>query len=91
MRTTLDVSEKLLEDVISITGEKSKSKAVEEALRMYLRSWAAKQLIEAAGAIDLAGSAEEFKRADSLREERLDRMRRGAAEQDPVRAERSAS
>lgn len=37
MRTTLDVDEKLLADVVKATGEKSKSKAVRRALEGYLR------------------------------------------------------
>ncbi len=86
MRTTLDIDERLLGDVIRAVGVKGKSKAVEEALRMYLRSWAAKKLIEAVGTIDLTENMEEFRRVDSLREEKLDRMRRGATEQNPVRA-----
>ena len=91
MRTTLDIDKKLLATVVEMTGEKSKSKAVEEALRAYLRSWAAKKLIEAAGAIDLTGNVEEFRRADSLREEKLERMRREASERDSGPAKSRAS
>ena len=52
MRTTLDIDERLLDDVVKAVGVKGKSKAVEEALRLYLQWWAVKRLAELAGTID---------------------------------------
>ena len=86
MRTTLDIDERLLNDVVKAVGVKGKSKAVEEALRLYLQWWAVKRLAELAGTIDLNYDKEEERRLDALREEKLDRIRRGAAEQHAVRA-----
>jgi len=37
MRTTLNIDEKLLNNVIKITGEKNKSKAINKALEEYIR------------------------------------------------------
>ena len=86
MRTTLDIDERLLDDVVKAVGVKGKSKAVEEALRLYLRAWATKQLIESAGKIDLIDNREEFRRADAQREEWLDQMRMTPSEQHSVSA-----
>ena len=86
MRTTLDIDERLLNDVVKAVGVKGKSKAVEEALRLYLRAWAVKRLGELAGTIDIDYDKEEERRLDALREEKLDRIRRGDAEQHAVRA-----
>ena len=86
MRTTLDIDERLLNDVVKAVGVKGKSKAVEEALRLYLRAWAVKQLIESAGKIDLIDNREEFRRADAQREEWLDQMRMTPSEQHSVSA-----
>ena len=86
MRTTLDIDERLLNDVVKAVGVKGKSKAVEEALRLYLQWWAVKRLAELAGTIDLNYDKEEERRLDALREEKLDRIRKGGAEQHAVRA-----
>jgi Arc/MetJ family transcription regulator len=37
MRTTLDLDENLLEQAIEATGEKSKTKAVNKAMKQYVR------------------------------------------------------
>lgn len=37
MRTTLDINGKLLEDAVELSGEKTKTAAVEVALREYVR------------------------------------------------------
>ena len=39
-RTRIDIDAKLLEKVLTATGEKSKSKAVQVALEKYVRDWA---------------------------------------------------
>ncbi len=86
MRTTLDIDERLLDDVVKAVGVKGKSKAVEEALRLYLRGWAVKRLAELAGTIDIDYDKEEERRLDALREEKLDRMRMAPSEQRSVSA-----
>ena len=54
MRTTLDIDEELLEDVVSTTEERSKSKAVNIALHEYLRHVRVQRLLSRQGALDLA-------------------------------------
>ena len=53
MRTTLDIDEKLLEDVVKISGEKSKSKAVNKAMEEYLRRHNLNKLLDLQGKLDL--------------------------------------
>ena len=53
MRTTLDLDGKLLEEVVSLTGEKSKGKAVSKALEEYIRHQRIEELRAMAGTIDL--------------------------------------
>ena len=53
MRTTLDVDKDLLDEVTSLTGEKSKGKAVSKALREYVRRKRIQELRDMAGTIDL--------------------------------------
>ena len=86
MRTTLDIDERLLNDVVKAVGVKGKSKAVEEALRLYLQGWAVKRLSELAGTIDIDYDKEEERRLDAVREEKLDRMRMTPSEQRSVSA-----
>ena len=51
MRTTLDIDEGLLRDVLRLTGERSKSRAVNKALEDYLRSARLRALLDAPGRI----------------------------------------
>ena len=53
MRTTLDVDEKLLETMLKMTGEKSKSKAVNKAMEDYIRRRSIDELRAMAGKIDM--------------------------------------
>ena len=53
MRTTLDVDEKLMETMLKMTGEKSKSKAVNKALKDFIRRKSIDELRAMAGKIDL--------------------------------------
>ena len=53
MRTTLDLDEKLLDNVVRMTGEKSKSKAVAKALEEYTRAELIADLRAARGKLDL--------------------------------------
>ena len=53
MRTTVDIEEGLLDEVVKITGEKSKSKALNKALEDYIRRKRIQELRAALGTIDL--------------------------------------
>ena len=53
MRTTLDVDEELVGKVVEATGEETKSKAVNKALRAYLRDVRMKRLLASQGNLDL--------------------------------------
>ena len=69
MRTTLDIDRNLLDSVVAATGEKTKSKAVNTALKEYIRSKHVQELIDSWGKIivddysEQALKAEERKRA----------------------------
>lgn len=52
MRTTLDIDSSLLEEVAEATGEKSKSKAVNEALEGSVRGIAYDRLLAMAGTVE---------------------------------------
>ena len=53
MRTTLDIDSNLLDSVVSATGEKSKSRAVNAALKEYIRRRHVQELIDSWGTIIL--------------------------------------
>lgn len=53
MRTTIDVDERLLAQVAAITGESSKSKAVNKALEEYVRRVRIEELLASLGKLDL--------------------------------------
>lgn len=53
MRTTLDVDEKLLETVVDLTKEKSKSRAVSKALEEFVRRERIEGLLALRGKLDL--------------------------------------
>jgi len=54
MRTTLTIDPKLLDEAIALTGERSKSKAVNKALDEYIRHKRIQELRAMLGTIDLA-------------------------------------
>jgi len=54
MRTTLDIDAELIEKVVKITGAPSKKKAIETAMKEFLRTKRRKELS------DLIGNYEEF-------------------------------
>lgn len=53
MRTTIDVDEHLLQEVVLVTGEVSKSKAVNRALEEYVRRVRIDELLASLGKLDL--------------------------------------
>jgi len=54
MRTTLDIDAELIEKVVKTTGARSKKKAIEIAMKEFLRTKRRKELS------DLIGNYEEF-------------------------------
>ena len=79
MRTTLNIDEKLLETVIEATGERSKSKAVNAALKEYIRRKHVQELIDSWGKIIVDDLSEEAEAADKRREDFLNSLRDGPA------------
>jgi Arc/MetJ family transcription regulator len=53
MRITLDLDAELLSDVVVLTGERSKSRAVNKALREFVRREQTRRLLAARGKLDL--------------------------------------
>jgi len=53
MRTTLDLDEKLVEEVVAVTGEKNKGRAVNQALLAFVRRRRLEALKAMAGRIEL--------------------------------------
>ena len=51
MRTTLDIDRALLDSVVDATGEKTRSKAVNAALKEYIRRKHVQELIDSWGTI----------------------------------------
>ena len=79
MRTTLNIDDKLLETVIEATGEKTKSKAVNAALKEYIRRKHVQELIDSWGKIIVDDLSEEYDRLDREREDYLESLRNGTA------------
>ena len=71
MRTTLDVDAKLLEDVVNVTGEKSKSKAVSKVLKEYLRDIRIAELRAMAGKIDVIDNWRELEEIELKHQRKL--------------------
>lgn len=77
MRTTLDIDEKLLEEVVASTGEKSKGKAVNRALAEYLRRRAVERLLAARGSFpDMEDRTKEWEDEEMRLDEEHKRGRR---------------
>ena len=64
MRTTLDVDEKLVSEVVSITGEKTKGRAVSKALAAYVRYQRIEELRSMLGTTDLIDNWYELRHAE---------------------------
>ncbi|RKZ25306.1 DUF2191 domain-containing protein [bacterium] len=62
MRTTLNIPDELIKRVQKIYSEKSKSRAVEKALRELLEIYAGKKLSELAGKIEVELTPEEIEK-----------------------------
>ncbi len=79
MRTTLNIDSKLLETVMEATGEKTKSRAVNAALKEYVRRKHVQELIDSWGKIIVDDYSEEYDRLDRERQAYLESLRDGAA------------
>ena len=75
MRTTLDIDPKLLEDIVKVTGQQSKTKAVNTALEQYIRRAKIEDLRAMAGKFPLDDTREEQRAADRRRQAFLDKLR----------------
>ena len=60
MRTTLAIKEKLLDEVKSLSGAKTKKEAVEKALEEFIRRRKTRKLIELEGKIELSLTLDEL-------------------------------
>jgi Arc/MetJ family transcription regulator len=60
VRTTLEIDEKLLVDVVEATGQKSKSRTVSSVLKEYIRRRRFAELRALAGNIDMVDNLEEL-------------------------------
>ena len=71
MRTTLNIDDETLREVVKETGEKSKSKAVTKALQEYMRLKHFAELRAIAGNIDLVDNLKELEEAELKEMERM--------------------
>ena len=53
MRTTINLKEKIVQEVMHITGAKNKSQAINEALEAYVQEKRVKKLLELKGKLNL--------------------------------------
>ena len=74
MRTTLNIDEKILAEVIEATGEKSKSKAVNMALEQFVRQKKIKNLLSMVGKLEIDDTSEEQAKVDKERDERIEKL-----------------
>ena len=75
MRTTLNIDPDLLDDVVEITGEPSKTKAVSKALDAYVRRARINELRAMAGKFVLRDTREEQRVAERRKHAFLDSLR----------------
>ena len=80
MRTTLDVDGTLLKAVVEATGEKTKSKAVNAALKEYMRRKHVQELIDSWGKIIVDDHSERALEAEKRKRAYLVSLRDGAAQ-----------
>ncbi len=72
MRTTLNIDNELLDSVVKATGEKTKSKAVNAALKEYIRRKHVQEFIDSWGKIIVDDYSEEVRKANDERRAFLD-------------------
>lgn len=76
MRTTLDIDSVLLDKIVDATGEKTKSKAVNAALKDYIRRKHIQEFIDSWGKIIIDDYSEEIAKANEERRKFLDSLGR---------------
>ena len=74
MRTTIDLDGKLLDSVVDATGEKSESRAVNAALKEYMRRKHVQELIDSWGEIVVDDYSDDALRLDEGRRAFLDSL-----------------
>ena len=79
MRTTINIDGDLLESVIEATGERTKSKAVNAALKEYIRRKHVQELIDSWGKIIVDDYSVEAEAAEKRRETFINSLRDGTA------------
>ncbi len=77
MRTTLKIDDRTMKYVLEITGEKTKTAAVNAALKEFVRRQHIQELIDSWGKIIVDDYSEEMKRADKRRQDFLNSLREG--------------
>ncbi len=77
MRTTLNIDNKLLETVVEATGERTKSKAVNVALKEYIRRKHVQELIDSWGKIIVDDYRDEVELVNEERRTYLESLRDG--------------
>jgi hypothetical protein len=60
MRATLNLPDELINEVMKITGEKTKTKALIKVLEEYIRQMKIKKLIELSGKIEIVDVTQEL-------------------------------
>ncbi len=71
MRMTVDIDKKVLEEVVALTGEKTKSKAVNKAMEWFVRRERIRELREMAGKIDISDNWQELEELELKEEEEV--------------------
>ena len=79
MRTTLDIDGKLLDSVVDATGEKTKSRAVNAALKEYIRRKQVQELIDSWGTIVVDDYSDDALKLDLKRRAFLDSLGKDSA------------
>lgn len=64
MRTTLEVDEKLLDEAMTLTGEKSRSKALNRVIADWIRDKRVEELRSMLGTLDLGDDWYEMRHAE---------------------------
>ena len=75
MRTTLNIDKELIDYAVEATGEKTKSKAVNAALKEYIRRKKIAELRASAGTVQIDDTRAEQREADRRRQAFLDDLR----------------
>lgn len=64
VRTTLDIDAKLMEEAVSLSGERTKAAAVEAALKEYVRLRRKELLLELPATVTLEENWRELRKAE---------------------------